>query len=107
MTRFTLITTLTLLLFAPWVYAQSTTEHKYKPAQGYVPDATTAIAIAIAVWEPIYGNEQILKQKPFKAVLVNGIWTVQGSLPKDSIGGVAVAEIAKDDGRVLRVSHGK
>jgi hypothetical protein len=107
MTRFTFITTLTLLLFAPWVYAQSTTEHNYKPAQGYVPDATTAIAIAIAVWEPIYGNEQISKQKPFKAALVNGIWTVQGSLPKGSLGGVAVAEIAKDDGRVLRVSHGK
>lgn len=107
MTRFTFIITLTLSLFAPWLHAQSNTEHNYKPTQGYVSDATTAIAIAVAVWEPIYGHEQISRQKPYKASLVNGIWTVQGSLQKNSLGGVAVAEIAKDDGRVLRVSHGK
>jgi hypothetical protein len=40
--------------------------------------------------------------------LVKGIWIVEGTLPKQyTRGGVAVAEIAKDDGRVLRVNHGK
>ena len=40
-------------------------KHNYKPPNGYVPDAETAIRIAIAVWEPIYGNVQIQGQAPF------------------------------------------
>jgi hypothetical protein len=108
MTKRTFIITITLLLITPWAYSQSPTAHNYKPTQGYVPDAATAIKIAVAVWEPIYGQEKISQEKPYKAVLVSGIWIVEGTLPKQyNLGGVAVAEIAKDDGRVLRVSHGK
>src|SRR5712692_447266 len=108
MHRRTFIIAITLLLFAPWADSQQPTEHNYKPPEGYVPDAATAIKIAIAVWEPIYGQERISQQKPITAVLVNGIWTVEGSLPKQhALGGVAVAEISKEDGRILRVSHGK
>jgi hypothetical protein len=31
-------------------------KHNCKPGTGYVPDAATAIKIAIAVWKPIYGG---------------------------------------------------
>ena len=79
----------------------------FKPKEGYVPDAATAIKIAVAVWSPIYGADQIEKEKPYKARLSNGIWTVEGSLPKGPLGGVADADIAKDDGRILRVIHGQ
>jgi hypothetical protein len=82
-------------------------KHNVKPKAGYVPQASTAIKIAVAVWEQIYGEEQIARQKPFKATLANGVWTVEGSLPELMVGGVAVAEIAKDDGQILRVSHGR
>jgi hypothetical protein len=81
--------------------------HNYKPPDGYVPTADTAIRIALAVWEPIYGKDGIDRQAPYRAELNDGIWTVRGSLPPDHVGGVALAEIAKEDGRVLRVSHGK
>jgi hypothetical protein len=90
------------------VFAADTAKHNYKPKEGYVPDAKTAIRIAVAVWEPIYGASQIATEKPYHARLdTNGVWTVVGSLPSSTPGGVAVAEIAKDDGRILRVSHGK
>jgi hypothetical protein len=56
---------------------------------------------------PIYGRDEIEKEKPYKTVLRDGIWYVSGSLPAGYVGGVAEAEIAKDDGRILRVSHGK
>lgn len=105
MNKRTLTIATALLLFAPAAFSQP--PHNFKPAQGYVPDAGTAIKIAVAVWEPIYGQEQISQQKPYTAVLVNGTWIVEGTLPKLTLGGVAVAEIAKDDGRILRVSHGK
>jgi len=77
------------------------------PDEGLVPTADIAIQIAVAVWEPIYGVENIQRQKPFRATLTNGVWLVEGSLPKRMLGGVALAEISKRDGRVLRVSHGK
>jgi hypothetical protein len=83
-------------------------KHSVKPKEGFVPDAKTAIKIAVAVWEPIYGEAQIAGEKPYKARLdTNGVWSVEGSLPEGWLGGVAVAEIAKSDGRILRVSHGK
>lgn len=73
----------------------------------YVPDQATAIQIAVAVWNPIYGKEKIQKEKPYKAKLRDGVWYVSGSLPKGWVGGVAEAEITKDDGRIIRISHSK
>jgi hypothetical protein len=82
-------------------------ERTYMPPAGYVPDAATAIKIAVAVWEPIYGRKQIQGQKPFRATLRDGVWTITGSLPPNVAGGVAEADISKRDGRVLRMIHGK
>ena len=86
---------------------ESEPKHNYKPEGGYVPDEKTAVAIALAVWVPIYGEKQIRKQKPYKAELRDGIWYVSGSLKDGWVGGVAEAEIVKDDARVIRVTHGK
>ena len=79
-----------------------------KPKAGFVPDEKTAIAIAVAVWIPIYGEESIQKEKPFKAVLKDGVWHVDGTLsPEFTRGGTAEAEISKEDARILRISHGR
>src|SRR6266850_494912 len=74
--------------------AELTNRHSYNPEGGYVTDAKTAISIAIAVWEPIYGVKEIANEKPYRASLdrQHGIWTVEGSLPKGYHGGVAIAE---------------
>jgi NTF2 fold immunity protein len=106
------------LMFIFWIAVASTIvllaadlgKENYKPKEGYVPDEKTAIRIAVAVWIPIYGEKQIEEEKPYHATLSNGVWYVMGSLPKPTpryvvAGGVAVAEIAKDDGRILRVIH--
>jgi hypothetical protein len=80
----------------------------YVPVEGYVPTAEVAIRIAVAVWEPIYGTQAIAEEKPYKATLAEGVWTVEGTLPKRyNKGGVALAEVSKRDGRILRVAHGK
>jgi hypothetical protein len=84
-----------------------TTEANYRPPRGYVPDAATAIKIAVAVWEPIYGRKEIQSQKPFHAELHNGVWRVYGYIPPNTLGGVAEAEISQKDGRILRVIHGE
>ena len=70
----------------------------------FVPDEATAIRIAEAVWLPIYGKG-IYYSRPFRPELVKDVWIVAGSLPKDSQGGVPIAKISRDDGRVLQVVH--
>lgn len=83
-------------------------EPTYKPPQGFVPNENVAIAIAVAIWGPIYGADQIAQEKPYHAKLVNGVWWVSGSLPRGwSVGGVAEARIQKVDGRILGVIHGQ
>ena len=84
----------------------------FRPPHGYVPDAKTAVRIAVAVWSPIYGEKQIQSEKPFLATLNQGVWTVKGSLPPARhgftvVGGTALAKISQQDGRVLFVMHGK
>jgi len=87
--------------------AQKEEKHNAIPEKGYVPDEDTAIKIAIAVWIPIYGKDKIENEKPYVAKLKDNVWHVQGSLPKEMLGGVAIAEIDKKTGAILRISHGK
>ena len=87
-------------------------KHSYVPANGFVPDSVTAVRIAEAVLAPIYPAKVLDAERPFKATLSDNIWTVEGTLPQggrdtESIGGVAVVEISKTDGRILRVGHGR
>ena len=94
-------------LAAVFAFAAATLAPGFKPKDGFVPDARTAVKIAVAVWEPIYGEQKIAEEKPFQTHLANGVWTVTGSLPADVQGGVALIEIAKNDGRILKVIHGQ
>jgi hypothetical protein len=99
------------LLFVPLLLGQD-----YKPAQGYVPDANTAVQIAETVLVPVYGKKQIESEKPFSAELKDGAWTVSGTLrcpdgkggtTANCVGGVAVVKISKDDARILFMTHYK
>ena len=86
--------------------------HSYQPPNGYVSDEKTAIAIADAILLPIYGSEELSKEKPLVAGLKNGVWSVSGSFPNDPegtmrVGGTVEVEISQRDGRILRVSHGE
>jgi hypothetical protein len=87
-------------------------KHSYVPPNGFVPDSLTALRIAEAVLVPIYTAKIINAERPFQATLSGDTWTVEGSTPhvppgKEYAGGVAVVEISKTDGRILRVSHGR
>ena len=86
--------------------------HSYVPPEGFVPDSATATRIAEAVWIPIYGEKHIRDERPYVARLNGDVWRVVGSFPPAPpgqmwLGGRALVEISKRDGRILRVSHGK
>ena len=53
------------------------------------------------------GSDTVKKERPFRGMLTNGIWIVQGTLRKGSKGGVAMVELSKKDTCILRISHGK
>lgn len=107
MSKITRIAISTAALAAVVAFAAETAKHNFKPKDGYVPTKEVAIKIAVAVWEPIYGAEHIAAEKPYLARLTNGVWIAGASLPKGVLGGVAEAEISKNDGSILRVSHGQ
>lgn len=77
----------------------------FAPKNGFVPDQVTAVRIAEAILIPIYGEGQIKSERPFKATLRNGVWTVTGTLPPQFTGGTAMVRLAKADGRVFFVIH--
>jgi hypothetical protein len=79
----------------------------YLPPDGFVPDSATAARIAEAVWIPIYGEAHIRRERPYHASLEGDVWRVVGYLPPNHVGGTALAEISKSDGRILRVIHSK
>jgi hypothetical protein len=79
----------------------------YVPPAGIVPDAVTATRVAEDLLVPVYGRAIIDKEKPLRATLDSGAWTVRGTLPAGRLGGVAVIKISKSDGRVLYMMHGK
>ena len=78
-----------------------------KPVHGFVPDEKTALRIAEAVLEPIYGQKQLNGERPFKATIENGLWTVQGTLPEGLTGGVATVQIWQSDAKIEAVMHTK
>jgi hypothetical protein len=107
MKNFPIYVALSLYLTLQFFASESVKEHSVVPKEGFVPTKQVAIEIAVAIWKPIYGKEAIEKQKPYKAYLKNGTWYVFGHQPPKSLGGVAIAEIQKEDAKILRVNHSK
>ena len=86
------------------------------PKKGFVPDSITAVTIAEAVLVPVYGKDKIESERPFKATLENGVWTVSGTLHCSDgkggittmcVGGTAEVKLSKTDGRILKMIHYK
>lgn len=105
----------TLLIVTCLSFVGAALGEGYKPKDGYVPDARTAMKIAEAVLVPVYGERKIESERPFSATLKDGVWTVAGTLycgedkrkATDCDGGVAEVRISRDDGRILYLWHGK
>lgn len=82
-------------------------EGGYQPPDGFIPDSTTAVAVAEAILIGVYGKTQIERQRPMIASLEGKAWVVAGTLRRGELGGVATIRLDKETGTVLRVMHGK
>jgi NTF2 fold immunity protein of polymorphic toxin system component/carboxypeptidase family protein len=72
---------------------------------GVIPDGETAIAVAMAVFKPVFSKEYTAKFVPYQARFNDGVWTVYGTLTQGSRGGTPMLKIQKSDGKVLEVWH--
>jgi len=85
----------------------------YRPKEGFVPNAETAVKVGEAVLMPVYGEKRIVGERPFKAALQGDVWTVEGTLhcggPPGTTcpGGTAVVKISKTSGQILFMMHYK
>ncbi len=84
-----------------------TNRHNVIPKNGYVPNSETAIAIAEAVLFPVYGRENIIKQKPYEVLLFDDYWVVEGTLKPNYIGGTFLVHISMPSGAILLMTHSK
>jgi hypothetical protein len=76
-----IITIFALAALAAIAYSQ--TEQKtpsFRPKEGFVPNAETAVKVGEAVLMPVYGEKRIVGERPFKAALQGDVWTVEGTL---------------------------
>ena len=78
----------------------------WKPQDGYISNKASAEKVAETVWLNVYGSS-IEDNKPFKVTLKGGVWIVEGSFHGSGLGGVPYIEIQKNDGKILKVIHGK
>lgn len=109
---------LTCMLFVSLAVAQSVedplvtftrqaikTTRTYRPVGGYVPDSATAVALAVDILKPIYGEKEIEADKPWLAGLKDGVWTVVGTFHGKGAGGTGVVQLDKQSGAILFVGH--
>jgi hypothetical protein len=74
-----------------------------EPQKEYVPNEKTAIRVAEAILEPIYGEKFVKKGRPYKALLMDGeVWLVESNSSKRT-GAIVVIEIQKSDCKVLKM----
>jgi len=74
---------------------------------GLVRDEQTAVRIAEAILFPIYGEKEIRSQRPYRTILRDGKWTIEGTyLPPGFTGGTFHIVILQRDGRVIEIGHG-
>jgi hypothetical protein len=92
-----------ILFAASALTVLSKTANPQLPQNGAVPDEQTAVKVAEAVLEPIYGDELMTTQRPLHARLEKGVWIVYGTVKPSHRGGAVMVTIRKNDGKILKI----
>nr|WP_253950701.1 NTF2 fold immunity protein [Novosphingobium sp. SG751A] len=79
----------------------------YQPEGGVIPSDAIAKNIANTYLSEVYGAQTIRAEFPLTAKIQDGVWTVEGNLPRGKLGGVAVIRLCRRNGTVLSIIHEK
>ncbi|WP_426475797.1 NTF2 fold immunity protein [Chryseobacterium balustinum] len=72
-----------------------------------IPDSQTAVNVAENILFKTYGKENIIKQRPYDVNFTDGYYIINGTFPKPTIGGTFLIIINSQDGKVIKLTHGK
>ncbi|GAB3836201.1 hypothetical protein GCM10028821_34210 [Hymenobacter jeollabukensis] len=76
--------------------------------QPVIRNAETAVAIAEALaFDAFGGPSEIVPERPYSVMLLDGYWIVNGTLPESYIGGTFEVTLDAKDGRVVCLWHGE
>lgn len=75
------------------------------PKEGLVPDKATAIKIAEVVLFRLYGEEDIVAQRPYQVKQEDDIWWISGTLKANVFGSAFNIAISKQTAAVLHLEH--
>jgi hypothetical protein len=78
----------------------------YKPEGGVDPSQNIKKIVNTYICE-IYIAQMIRTEFPPTAKIQDGIWTVEGSLPRGMPGGLAIIRFCRSNGTVLSIMHEK
>jgi hypothetical protein len=72
-----------------------------------IKDSLTAIGVAEPILFSVYGKDEIIGERPYKIFLIDNYWVINGTLPKDCIGGVFLIIIDSRNSKIIKIIHGK
>ncbi len=75
------------------------------PKEGLVPDKETAIKIAEVILFRLYGEEDIVTQRPYKVKEEDYVWLISGTLKENELGSPFSIAISKQTAAVLHLQH--
>jgi len=70
-----------------------------------VPDKETAIKIAEVILFRLYGEEDVIAERPYKVKEEDDIWWISGTLKEGHFGSVFNIAISKQTAAVLHLEH--
>ncbi len=72
-----------------------------------IADKETAIIVAEAILFKIYGKDKITKQRPYEINQIDNYWVLNGTIPKNMLGGTFLIIINSTNGQIVKLTHGK
>jgi NTF2 fold immunity protein len=70
-------------------------------------DKEMAIKYAEVILFKVYGEEQIISEKPYNIYKSHGFWYIDGTLPEGYKGGTFEIIFNSVNGQIIRLCHGK
>ena len=72
-----------------------------------ITDKETATIVAETILFKIYGKDNITKQRPYEINHIDNYWVLNGTLPKNMLGGTFLIIINSTNGQIVKLTHGK
>lgn len=73
-----------------------------------ISDSQTAVKVAEDILFKIYGEENIVKQRPYNVKYVEDYYIINGTMPAGiAVGGTFLIIISSKDGKIIKLTHGE